>query len=80
MHEVLDLISKDSIFKNQLAELDKDEQELVNTYIFELSEKVEKLINIHGEIMSDPEKSQILIDSLNKIFETGGAEVWQDKS
>jgi len=80
MHEVLDLISKDPIFKDQLAELDKDEQELVNTYIFELSEKVEKLINISNEIMADPERSQILLDSLDRIFETGGSEVWPEES
>ena len=80
MHEVLDLISKDPRFKDQLAELNKDEQELVNTYIFELSAKVEKLINISNEIMSDPEKSQILLESLNKVFETGGSEVWPEES
>jgi hypothetical protein len=79
MHEILDTISKDPDFKSQLEKLDKDEKEAVNTYIFELSEKLEKIIDNYSKIVEDPEQSKLLIETLNNVFNTGGSEVWPDK-
>jgi mRNA-degrading endonuclease RelE of RelBE toxin-antitoxin system len=62
MHEILDTISKDPDFKSQLEKLDKDEKEAVNTYIFELSEKLEKIIDNYSKIVEDPEQSKLLIE------------------
>ena len=79
MNEIFNLINRDSSFKELFSHLEGDEKELVKNYVSELSEKVEKIINIYNNAALDPEKTKVLRETLEDIFKTEEEKTCQEE-